>query len=287
MDPARLRKLLEDVRRGRASVPEALEALKHLPYELTGSATVDHHRALRQPLPEVILCQGKTTAQCLEIARAIVRRSGRVMATRAGAEQARALLQEFGAAARWNEFARTVVVEERRGVRDRGATRRAEPEEGAVLIVSAGTSDLPVAEEAAETVSFMGLPVARAYDVGVAGIHRLLAHVDALRRASAVVVVAGMEGALASVVGGLTDRPVVAVPTSVGYGASFGGIAPILAMLNSCAAGVVVVNIDNGFGAGYAAGVIARQSRATGPAPAGRAAPRRAAPGGRKRPKAR
>jgi hypothetical protein len=270
MDPARLRRLLEGVRRGRTSVPRALDALAHLPFETAGAATVDHHRAIRQPLPEVILCQGKTVAQTVVIARAIVGRSGRVLATRASAEQARALGAAFGDAARWNEPARTVVIEApARGVRRRrtrpsgaGARGRAARGGAPVFIVSAGTSDLPVAEEAAETVAFMGLPVERVYDAGVAGIHRLLAHVAALRRASAIVVVAGMEGALASVVGGLVDCPVIAVPTSVGYGASFGGLAPLLAMLNSCAAGVTVVNIDNGFGAGYAAGVIARQSRA-------------------------
>jgi NCAIR mutase (PurE)-related protein len=258
MDPARLRKLLEDVRRGRTGISSALETLKHLPYESTASAVVDHHRSLRQHLPEVILCQGKTAAQCVEIARAIVRRSGRVMATRTDAGQARALLAEFGPGARWNEAGRVVAVETRRRT-GRRVSRAGAP---SVLVVSAGTSDLPVAEEAAETLAFMGVPVSRAYDVGVAGLHRVLSRLDALRRASAVVVVAGMEGALASVVGGLTDRPVIAVPTSVGYGASFGGIAPLLSMLNSCAAGVTVVNIDNGFGAGYAAGVIARQTRA-------------------------
>ena len=269
MDPARLRRLLQDVRRGRTSVPRALDALATLPFEQIGAATVDHHRAIRQPLPEVILCQGKTVAQAVGIARAIAARSGRVLATRADSGQARALLAEFGDAARWNEAARTVVIETRAaGTRGR-AGRGAAPARGSragggvapVLVVSAGTSDLPVAEEAAETLAFMGLPVERVYDAGVAGIHRLLAHVVTLRRASAIVVVAGMEGALASVVGGLVDCPVVAVPTSVGYGASFGGIAPLLAMLNSCAAGVTMVNIDNGFGAGYAAGVIARQSR--------------------------
>ncbi len=252
------------------SVPQAIEALAHLPYESTGAATVDHHRAIRQPLPEVVLCQGKTVGQCVETARAIARRSGRVLLTRASAEQARALLGEFGGAARANDLARTVVVETRRRAAGRAGARaagRGDPRGAAgrggapVLIVSAGTSDLPVAEEAWETLQFMGVAAERIYDVGVAGIHRLLAHVEALRRASVVVVVAGMEGALASVVGGLVDRPVIAVPTSVGYGASFAGIAPLLAMLNSCAAGVVVVNIDNGFGAGYAAGVLARQSR--------------------------
>ena len=245
-----------------------MEALASLPFESTGSATVDHHRGLRQHLPEVILCQGKTVAQCIEIARAIVAKSGRCLATRASEGQAEALLAEFDGRATWNERARAVVVAAR-AVRGRRAAARAGGErrggrrgDAFVLVVSAGTSDLPVAEEAAVTLEFMGLPVRRVYDAGVAGIHRLLKHVRALRDASAIVVVAGMEGALASVVGGLTDRPVVAVPTSVGYGASFGGLAALLAMLNSCAAGVTVVNIDNGFGAGYAAGVIARQSRA-------------------------
>ena len=259
MDPARLRKLFLDVRRGRVTPKAAAEAIASLPFETTRSATVDHHRGLRQHLPEVILCQGKTVAQCIEIARAIVAKSGRCLATRATAAQAEALLAEFDDLATWNEQGRTVVI------RGQGRKPRApRPRAGGpfVLVVSAGTSDLPVAEEAAVTLEFMGLPVRRVYDAGVAGIHRLLKHVRALRDASAIVVVAGMEGALASVVGGLTDRPVVAVPTSVGYGASFGGLSALLSMLNSCAAGVTVVNIDNGFGAGYAAGVIARQSRA-------------------------
>jgi NCAIR mutase (PurE)-related protein len=251
MDPARLRKLLTGVRRGRVSTREALEAIAHLPFESIGAAKVDHHRGIRQTLPEVILCDGKTTRQCVAIARAIVAKSGRLLATRASTAQAEALLEEFGDAATWNEAARTVVVGSA-GRRRRGAR---------VLVVSAGTSDMPVAEEAAVTLEFMGVPVGRVYDAGVAGIHRILKHVPALRRASAIVVVAGMEGALASVVGGVTDRPVIAVPTSVGYGSSFGGLAALLAMLNSCAAGVTVVNIDNGFGAGYAAGVIALRSR--------------------------
>ena len=271
MDPARLRRLLADVRRGRVSTRQALETLAHLPFQPVEAGLVDHHRGLRQALPEVILCQGKTPAQCVGIARAIVSKSGRLLATRASEEQARALLAEFGSAATWSEPARTVVVEERRlksaarrGLRRAGgaggrAGARARP--GRVLVVSAGTSDLPVAEEAAITLEFMGVPVERVYDAGVAGIHRLLKHLPALRRASAIVVVAGMEGALASVVGGVTDRPVIAVPTSAGYGASYGGLAALLAMLNSCAAGVTVVNIDNGFGAGYAAGVISLQSR--------------------------
>jgi len=271
MDPARLRKLLTGVRRGRVSTREALEAIAHLPFESIGSATVDHHRGIRQALPEVIYCEGKSRAQCVAIARAIYARSGRLLATRATEEQARALCGEFGASATWNEPARTVAVKRptraaRNGGRPRAAARgngtgATGRKRGRVLVVSAGTSDLPVAEEAAVTLEFMGVPVERVYDAGVAGIHRILRHVPALRKASAVVVVAGMEGALASVVGGITGSPVIAVPTSVGYGASFGGLAALLAMLNSCAAGVTVVNIDNGFGAGYAAGVIALRSR--------------------------
>jgi NCAIR mutase (PurE)-related protein len=269
MDPSRLRSLLERVRRGEISPREAFDALATLPFEETASATVDHHRAVRQHLPEVILCQGKTVEQCVEIAHAIVRASGRCLATRASEEQAQSLVAAFGDAAEWNRMARTVAV--RRAARGaRGADRvgrmrgstRAQAASGFVLVISAGTSDLPVAEEAAVTLEFMGLSARRVYDAGVAGLHRLLAHMETLRTASAIVVVAGMEGALASVVGGLTPRPVIAVPTSAGYGASFGGLAALLAMLNSCAAGVTVVNIDNGFGAGYAAGVIARQSRA-------------------------
>jgi len=274
MDPARLRSILESVRRGRTSTRDALEALARLPFETVGPATVDHHRTLRQHLPEVILAEGKTSAQCVTIATAIVRRSGRCLATRVSPKQADALLGAFDGEAAWNEVARAVVIERggrggrggrgasvARGSRGRKAAPKGRAQGGSVLVVSAGTSDLPVAEEAVVTLEFMGVPVDRVYDAGVAGIHRLLAHVAKLRSASAVVVVAGMEGALASVVGGMTDRPVIAVPTSVGYGASYGGLAALLAMLNACAAGVTVVNIDNGFGAGYAAGVIARQSR--------------------------
>jgi NCAIR mutase (PurE)-related protein len=268
MDPASLRKLLENVRRGRLSPARALDELARLPFETAGQALVDHHRSIRQHLPEVILAQGKTVAQCVTIARAVVRKSGRCLATRVSPEQAEAMIEEFGDSARWNEAARVVTIEpKRRGARRKTSGARGAARVGAkgatlpVLVISAGTSDVPVAEEAAATLEFMGVPVRRVYDAGVAGIHRLVAHVKALRGAAAIVVVAGMEGALASVVAGLTDRPVIAVPTSVGYGASYGGLAALLAMLNSCVAGVTVVNIDNGFGAGYAAGVIARQSR--------------------------
>ena len=274
MDPARLRKILEGVRRGRIGTREALESLAQLPFESVGPAVVDHHRGLRQHLPEVILCEGKTVSQCVKIARTIASKSGRCLATRASAAQAQALVAAFEGDAAWNEVARTVVVDlGRRGVRGarQGTTRRpgrpgrtrggrsrvpGAPRGSTVLVVSAGTADLPVAEEAVVTLEFMGVPVRRVYDAGVAGIHRLLAHVKALRSASAIVVVAGMEGALASVVGGIVDRPVIAVPTSVGYGASYGGLAALLAMLNSCAPGVSVVNIDNGYGAAVQANQI-------------------------------
>lgn len=288
MDRARLHKLLTDVRGGRTSLDEALDALATLPFETARDATVDHHRGLRQHLPEVILCEAKTPVQCATIARAIVARSGRCLATRVKPAHAHALLDEFDGAAYWNETARTVVVEPRSRRRSAGGAGGGAGRGGSrssngvsVLVVSAGTSDAPVAEEAAVTLEFMGIPVTRVSDAGVAGIHRVLAHLPALREASAVVVVAGMEGALASVVGGLTDRPVIAVPTSVGYGASYGGLAALLAMMNACAAGVTVVNIDNGFGAGYAAGVIALQSRSRAARKAGGAA-RKPKPRGRK-----
>src|SRR6185295_15043351 len=195
MDPARLRKILEGVRRGRMSTREALESLARLPFETVGPATVDHHRSLRQHLPEVILCEGKTVLQCVAIARAIARRSGRCLATRASRAQAEALVQEFGNGAVWNDVARTVVIAD--GGRPKRVGRRASAagtkgrskagkggKPGSVLVVSAGTSDLPVAEEAVVTLEFMGVPVSRVYDAGVAGIHRLLAHVRALRSAS-------------------------------------------------------------------------------------------------------
>jgi NCAIR mutase (PurE)-related protein len=265
MDPARLRRILAEVRRGRLSTGKALEALAELPFETAGPAVIDHHRTLRQHLPEVIFCQGKTVPQCVAIASAVVKKSGRCLATRVSPAQAAALMKAFPGRAAWNDAARAVSIARRTratGSAGRRGGRGGKTSGGSVLVVSAGTSDLPVAEEAVVTLDFMGVPVSRVYDAGVAGIHRLLAHLRAFRTASVVVVVAGMEGALPSVVGGITDRPVIAVPTSVGYGASYGGLAALLAMLNSCAAGVTVVNIDNGFGAGYAAGVIARQSRA-------------------------
>ncbi|OGG53972.1 MAG: 1-(5-phosphoribosyl)-5-amino-4-imidazole-carboxylate carboxylase [Candidatus Handelsmanbacteria bacterium RIFCSPLOWO2_12_FULL_64_10] len=249
MSPERIRELLEGVRAGQMSIDAALESLKDLPFEDLGFATVDHHRALRQGFPEVVFCQGKTTDQVVEIARRIAGAGVTMLATRADAEKQAALRATFPEA-EVNALGRTVLV--------RSGGGPAHQTMGTVLVVSAGTSDLPVAEEAVVTALAMGNRVERLYDVGVAGIHRLLAHRELLTSASVIVVVAGMEGALASVVGGLVDVPVIAVPTSVGYGASFGGLAALLAMLNSCAAGVTVVNIDNGFGAGMAASLINR-----------------------------
>lgn len=247
MNPESLRRLLEAIRSGDLSVEGGLERLKRLPFEDLGFATLDHHRALRLGHPEVIFGSGKTTAQITEIAARLAEASGSFLATRLTEEAARALAADFPAA-RWNEAARTVWL----------PAAAAPPPVGLVGVVSAGTADLPVAEEAAVTAEATGSRVDRHYDLGVAGIHRVLSRAAALESARALVVVAGMEGALPSVVGGMVGRPIIAVPTSVGYGASFGGIAALLGMLNSCAPGVLVVNIDNGFGAGYAASMINR-----------------------------
>jgi len=246
-----LRQLLREIEGGRLSVDEGVTRLRDLAFEDLGFANVDHHRALRRGLPEVILAQGKTTGQVVEIVARMLERDTDVLVTRAEEATARALVDTH-AGGDWNELARTV------------SWRRSDrpPPRPGILVVSAGTSDLPVAEEAAATAEVFGHAVERLFDVGVAGIHRLLGRGDVLRRANVIVCVAGMEGALASVVGGLVDVPVIAVPTSVGYGASFGGLAALLAMLNSCASGVTVVNIDNGFGAGYAAAVINRRTGA-------------------------
>ncbi len=247
----RLRLLLERVRGGEIDIDAALEALRGLPYEdLGGFATLDHHRALRSGLPEVVLGQGKTAEQVIAIARRIAATSDKVLVTRvdpAMADAVRAELPELT----YNALPRLLVL-------DRSPSAEKAP---GILIVTAGTADLPVAEEAAVTAELMGNAVERLYDVGVAGIHRLLDQVEVLWRARVVVVVAGMDGVLPSVVGGLVSVPVVAVPTSVGYGASFGGLAALLTMLNSCANGVGVVNIDNGFGAGCLAGSINRLGR--------------------------
>jgi NCAIR mutase (PurE)-related protein len=240
--------MLESLQRGTLSLDEALARLRRLPYEDIGFAEVDHHRALRRGFPEVILGEGKSREQVAAIAERVAVQSDRLLITRVNPDVYRAVKERLPDA-RYHAGARAVTLD-----------RRREPRWPGVAVLSAGTSDLPVAEEAAVTAELMGSQVDRFYDVGVAGIHRLLDKWEALRSARALVVAAGMEGALPSVVAGLVTAPVIAVPTSVGYGASFGGLAPLLAMLNSCAAGVAVVNIDNGFGAGYLAAVINRQS---------------------------
>jgi NCAIR mutase (PurE)-related protein len=253
MDPERLRQLLEAVRKGEIPVDEAIEEIRRLPYVDLEFAKVDVHRSLRCGFPEVIFCAGKRPEHVAEIARAILEGGENLLATRADREIFEAVRSAVPQA-RYHERARCITVVQKE------VSRR----EGLVLVVSGGTSDEPVAEEARVTAEMMGSRVETLYDVGVAGIHRLLDHTRAIFEADVIIVVAGMEGALASVVGGLTRRPVIAVPTSVGYGASFGGIAPLLSMLNSCAAGVSVVNIDNGFGAGYVASLITDRTHAKG-----------------------
>ena len=248
-----MRELLESVRDGRVDVDTGLNRLKALPFVDLGHSRLDTHRELRCGHPEVIYGASKTPQQILEIARALLERHDRLLVTRVSDEAARLCVRELPRA-RHDALSRTITVEPEGGIETTGR----------VLVVCAGTSDLPVAEEAAVTARMCGANVERLSDVGVAGLHRLLAHTESLQRAEALVVVAGMEGALPSVVGGLVERPVIAVPTSVGYGASFGGIAALLAMLNTCASGVAVVNIDNGFGAGYMAALInARAGKGT------------------------
>jgi NCAIR mutase (PurE)-related protein len=247
VDTERLLTLLTDVRAGGLSVEDAARRLSDLPLCDLGHTQVDTHRALRCGHAEVVFGAGKTPGQLVEVARTILEHHDRLLVTRATPEGAAALVAEVPAAVH-HELSGAVTVEPQGG-----------PEgEGDVLIVSAGTSDGPVAEEAAVTARMLGARVEELRDVGVAGLHRLLAQTERIRAAAVLVVVAGMEGALPSVVGGLVDAPVIAVPTSVGYGASFGGVAALLGMLNSCAAGVTVVNIDNGFGAGFAAAKINR-----------------------------
>jgi len=248
----RLKQLLLQVAEGKASVDDAFRKIRSLPFESLGMASVDHHRSIRQGVPEVILGEGKTAAQIVAIARTMRKAGADVLITRIDREQQKAVRRRFRRAELFPE-ARCAVIRSAAGARE--GKRKGK---GNILVVTAGTSDIPVAEEAAVTAEFLGNRVERLYDVGVAGIHRLLLQKEALLSARVIVVVAGMEGALASVVGGLTDKPVIAVPTSVGYGASFAGVAALLGMLNSCAPTVAVVNIDNGFGAGVFSSVINR-----------------------------
>lgn len=248
MDTERLVELLEQVRSGKVAVSAAMTRLRHMPFEDLGFAKIDHHRALRQGFPEVIMGQGKQVRDIAAIVQAMRRRRSNILVTRLDTEKI-AKLKRLRTALKFHPTARaaTWVC---RSIRITG--------KGTVLVVCAGTSDIPVAEEAVLTATMMGNRVEKIFDVGVAGIHRLLENRLRLDAAAVLIVVAGMEGALPSVVAGLIDKPVIAVPTSVGYGASFNGLSALLGMLNSCAAGVTVVNIDNGFGAGFAASLINR-----------------------------
>lgn len=252
MNAETLKKLFDQVRRGKLSPDEAVDRLRHLPFEDLGFAKLDHHRALRQGMPEVIFAPGKTPAQVAGIFRRLAAHNGNVLATRATEDQYAAVAAALAGPVPQPEYrplARAIVLK-----RDRKKHGK-----GVIVVVSAGTSDIPVAEEAVVTAELMGNHVQHIYDVGVAGIHRLLSHREALAKASVIVVCAGMEGALPSVVGGLVGVPVIAVPTSIGYGAAFEGLAALLGMMNSCASNVSVVNIDNGFGAGYVASLINRR----------------------------
>jgi len=248
MDRQAIEELLESVRRGETTVEAAVRQLRLLPFEDLGFAKVDHHRALRKDFPEVIYCQGKAPEHVVAITHAIRARARVVLATRATADLY-GFVHSAIPEALYYEQARIIQV---------GTPEPDPASQGTVLVVSAGTADIPVAEEAVVTIEAAGCRAERLYDVGVAGIHRLFAHQEALEHARVLIVVAGMEGALASVVGGLVNKPVIAVPTSVGYGASFDGLAALLGMLNSCASGIVVVNIDNGFGAGYFAAMLTK-----------------------------
>ncbi len=245
MNPDKIRELLESVATGATSPEEASEKLRFLPFEDIGFAKIDHHRHLRRGFPEVIFGPGKTPYQISAIASRLIEQSQNVLVTKT-TEEAYNEVAKLHPKASWKEEARAVVVE----------IQPISPTSGLVLVVSAGTSDIPIAEEAALTANLMGCQVERLFDVGVAGLHRLTAHQELLSRARVVIVAAGMEGALPSVVAGIVAVPVVAVPTSIGYGASFGGISALLAMLNSCSTGIAIVNIDNGFGAGYLAGLM-------------------------------
>jgi hypothetical protein len=251
MDEATLRDILERVRSGQADIDNVIARLRQLPFEQSPAGRIDHHRRLRCGCGEVIYCAGKSVEQVQDIFARLAATGENVLATRASAAMAEAIIAAHPTAS-WHEVAGIIALRQ----------KPAKPV-GHVAVISAGTSDMPVAEEARLTAELLDARVTTHYDVGVAGLHRLLADLPEIHRARAIVVVAGMEGALASVVGGLVAVPVLAVPTSVGYGASFGGIAALLAMLNSCASGVTVVNIDNGFAAGYTAALINRQAQPT------------------------
>ncbi len=248
MDPKKLEAILRSVREGALTVQECMQRLKTLPFEDIGEAMIDHHRPLRKGFPEVIFGEGKDAEQVIKIMERMMEVEENILVTRIDEKKAKTVLQRFPQAT-YHQRAKAITV---------SIGEVEEIGRGGILIISAGTSDIPVAEEAAVTAHIMGNKVETLYDVGVSGIHRLLNYREKLMEANVLIVVAGMEGALPSVVGGLVARPIIAVPTSVGYGTSFGGLAPLLAMLNSCASNVAVVNIDNGFGAGYIASLINR-----------------------------
>lgn len=248
MEELAVKRLLNEVREGKLPVDDALRVLKTLPYEDIGFACIDHHRGLRKALSEVIYGEGKKVEDIVGIMEKMQAQGENILVTRVDTVKAGKIQEKFPESV-FHDVAKTLTLEHH---------RRSPGGKGTILVITAGTSDIPVAEEAAVTARFMGNKVESLHDVGVSGVHRVLGHRERLEDASVIIVVAGMEGALPSVVGGLVDCPVIAVPTSVGYGASFQGITALLGMLNSCAAGVTVVNIDNGFGAGYAASIINR-----------------------------
>jgi NCAIR mutase (PurE)-related protein len=248
MNIRKLELLLKKVKAGETSIDEAMAQLKSLPFEDLGFARIDHHRALRKGFPEVIWGEGKTTTQILSIMRQLKNKGQNILITRIDEKKAQALQKVFRKSQYYPQSRVLTLIHPPIEMIGKGT----------ILVITAGTTDIPVAEEASVTAQMMGNRVETLYDVGVAGIHRLLSERERLEAAHVLIVVAGMEGALPSVVGGLVDRPVIAVPTSVGYGTSFGGVTALLAMLNSCASGVAVVNIDNGFGAGYVASLINR-----------------------------
>lgn len=245
MDSYELKKLLFEIKSGDMSIEKGMELLEDLPFKDLGFAKIDNHREIRVGYPEVIYCAGKSIEQVVEIIKFMITKNSNILGTRASKEMFEAVKAIYKKA-EYNEYAKTITIKRKEIiVRDTY-----------IAVVTAGTSDIPVSEEAAITAEIFGNKVERIYDVGVAGIHRLFDKLDLIRKAKVVIVVAGMEGALASVVGGLVDKPVIAVPTSIGYGANFSGLSALLSMLNSCSSGVSVVNIDNGFGAGYLASMI-------------------------------
>jgi len=235
MDKSKIKNILQSVKSGKSSIEKAIDVLKHLPYEDLSFAKIDHHRHIRQGIPEVIFAEGKKIEDVIRIARSMYKKSKKLLITKASQEIYDSLK------------IKNAVFHSRSGSISAGGERR---KKGHVLVLSAGTSDIPIAEEAVVTASFLGSMVESVFDVGVAGIHRLMDNKDSINAAKVIIVVAGMEGALPSVVGGLTDKPIIAVPTSVGYGTSLGGLTALFAMLNSCVPGIAVMNIDNGFGAG-------------------------------------